>query len=160
MGFRFRLEKVLWWREELERRKLRAVSLLEKQKDLVALGLKKLQEEKDALKVSFSNLKGKSTSSWELSLCGHRSRWIWEELEKQREQLKTWDKRLELARKEWEETRRDTEVIKRLKARAKERFLRRVKNEETKLMDEAALRNYQGEEASGREGLWPGRRWK
>jgi len=140
--FKFRLERVLRYREEQERQALAFLGKTQDQRELVAKRLAAMNTELGEIRRVFDGMKGKEVDAQQISLLGRRWRWLSLQRERQRELLQQWDQKVEDARGRWLHARRAKEALFRLRQRALDEFLRKQEGAEARELDEVGLRPF------------------
>lgn len=149
MGFGFRLEKVLRWKKEMEKRKLMAMASVQRQREMAIEGIRRLEDESKELARGFNDLKGRKALPEELRWHWARKRWLSEEINKQKQLLLSLDEKLEMARNDWSEARKQREVVEKFRERVFLRYLEEQSRMERKILDEVALICRQAKEREG-----------
>lgn len=149
MVFRFRLERVLRYREEQEREALVAFARTQAQRELVFRGLEVLEKELEEAKGFFNALKGARVEAQEILLVSRRWKWLALERERQSQLLQEWDKKVEKAQELWLHARAAKEVLLKLRQRALREFVQELERAETRQLDEAGLRVFSPGGSSG-----------
>ncbi len=153
MGFEFRLERVLRYREEQERQALLSFARTQAQRDLVSSGLFALDRELEEVRGFFKGLKGNPVNPQELLLLGRRWRWLALQRERQEQLLEEWDKKVQEAHEAWLQARAAKKVLVKLRERAFRDFLGKMERAELRELDEVGLRGFFLAEASSAWGL-------
>jgi len=142
MAFSFKLEKVLKWKRELERKRLIAMASIQRQREMAVEGRRKLEEDKRELCKKFLELKAREVFGDELRWHAARKRWLSEEIMKQGQIILAIDEKIEEARRKYTEARREREVVEKLRERMLGRFLEEQRRLEGKILDEVGILGY------------------
>jgi flagellar export protein FliJ len=152
MRFQFRYERLLSYREEMEKKALVEAARVESRRDHELRGLSLLRGEAKKLGKQWHELVGRSTPMDEVYLIHSRWAAVQSDLERQRTVVEEWEARLAEARERWIEARRAKKVFLLLKEKALARFVAAVNKAEIEHSDEVSLRPYVGEAIRGQRG--------
>jgi flagellar export protein FliJ len=142
MGFRFRFERLLTYKEENEKNALVAMAKIERRRDQERKGQRILEGEVQKLGGEREALKGRSILMEEIHLLHSRWAALQADLKRQRSVADEWEVRLYEARGRWLDARKARKVLMLLKDRDLERFLGEVRKAEAQHLDEVSLRPY------------------
>ena len=150
MAFVFRFERVLDYREELERQALIKTSTVQRRRDRELAVLDGFKEDAQKIRSQWSDLEGRDMPMDEILWI--RRRWIvlHHNIEQQTGVVQEWEKKLEEARAEWVEARKAKKVLEKLKEKDLAEFEKTVRKAENQLLDEVSVRPYTTASASGR----------
>lgn len=140
MVFKFRLERVLRYREEQERQALVALARTQAQREMVLKGLAVLDKELEEVRRVFDGIKGTQVDAEQLWMVTRRWRWLSMERERQSQLLQEWDRKVEKAQELWLHVRAAKELLLRLRQKAFKEFVGELERAETRQLDEAGLR--------------------
>ncbi len=139
MAFSFKLEKVLKWKKELERTRLIAMATLQRQREMAAEGMRRLEDEKRELSRKFLELKVREVFCEEFRWHAARKKWLTEEIRKQGQIILALDEKIEEARRNYVEARREREAVEKFRERMLRRFMEEQRRLEVKILDEVGL---------------------
>lgn len=142
MGFQFRFERLLAYREEMEKRALMDLARAERRRDHERKGLGMLRREVQFLGERWEALKDKSTPMDDIRRLRNRWKAVQNDVNQQEAVVKEWENRVEEARGRWVEARRAKKVLMLLKEKALGRYLAAMNKAETEHLDEVSLRLY------------------
>lgn len=142
MGFQFRFERLLAYREEIEKRAMTDVARAERRRDRERKGLGMLRREVQFLGERWEALKDKSTPMDDIRRLRNRWKAVQNDVNQQEAVVKEWEDRVEEARGRWVEARRAKKVLMLLKEKALGRYLAAMNKAETEQLDEVSLRLY------------------
>ena len=142
MGFQFRFERLLAYREEMEKRALMDVARAERRRDHERKGLGMLRREVLVLGERWEALKDKNTPMDDIRRLRNRWKAVQNDVNQQEAVVKEWENRVEEARGRWVEARRAKKVLMLLKEKALGRYLTAMNKAETEHLDEVSLRLY------------------
>jgi flagellar export protein FliJ len=147
--FRFRLERVLRYREEQERQALISLARTQAQRDMVSKGLILLERELEEVRGFFNGLKGAQVEAQQLLLISQRWRWLSLEKARQSQLLQEWEKKVEKAHELWLHFRTAKEALLRLRQKAFREFVGELERAESLELDEVGLRVFSSADDAG-----------
>jgi flagellar export protein FliJ len=150
MAFSFKLEKVLKWKRELERKRLIAMASIQRQREMAVEGMRRLEEERRELSRKFLELKVREVFCDEFKWHAARKRWLSEEIRKQGQIILALDEKMEEARRNYAEARREREVVEKFRERMLRRFLEEQRRLDGKVLDEVGILGHLAREKEGR----------
>jgi len=150
MAFSFKLEKVLKWKRELERKRLIAMASIQRQREMAVEGMRRLEEERRELSRKFLELKVREVFCDEFKWHAARKRWLSEEIRKQGQIILALDEKMEEARRNYAEARREREVVEKFRERMLQRFLEEQRRLDGKVLDEVGILGHLAREKEGR----------
>jgi len=150
MAFSFKLEKVLKWKRELERKRLIAMASIQRQREMAVEGMRRLEEERRELSRKFLELKVREVFCDEFKWHAARKRWLSEEIRKQGQIILALDEKMEEARRNYAEARREREVVEKFRERMLRRFLEEQRRSDGKVLDEVGILGHLAREKEGR----------
>jgi len=150
MAFSFKLEKVLKWKRELERKRLIAMASIQRQREMAVEGMRRLEEERRELSRKFLELKVPEVFCDEFKWHAARKRWLSEEIRKQGQIILALDEKMEEARRNYAEARREREVVEKFRERMLRRFLEEQRRLDGKVLDEVGILGHLAREKEGR----------
>jgi flagellar export protein FliJ len=150
MAFSFKLEKVLKWKRELERKRLIAMASIQRQREMAVEGMRRLEEERRELSRKFLELKVREVFCDEFKWHAARKRWLSEEIRKQGQIILALDEKMEEARRNYAEARREREVVEKFGERMLRRFLEEQRRLDGKVLDEVGILGHLAREKEGR----------
>ena len=150
MAFVFRFERVLGYREELERRALIKTSEMQRQRDRELVVLNGFKDDARKIRSQWAELEGSDMPMDEILRIRRRWTALHRNIEQQDQVVRDWEKKLDKARAEWVEARKAKKVLEKLKERDLAEFGRTVQKAENQLLDEVSVRPYTTASAAGR----------
>jgi flagellar export protein FliJ len=150
MAFSFKLEKVLKWKRELERKRLIVMASIQRQREIAVEGMRRLEEERRELSRKFLELKVREVFCDEFKWHAARKRWLSEEIRKQGQIILALDEKMEEARRNYAEARREREVVEKFRERMLRRFLEEQRRLDGKVLDEVGILGHLAREKEGR----------
>jgi flagellar export protein FliJ len=150
MVLSFKLEKVLKWKRELERKRLIAMASIQRQREMAVEGMRRLEEERRELSRKFLELKVREVFCDEFKWHAARKRWLSEEIRKQGQIILALDEKMEEARRNYAEARREREVVEKFRERMLRRFLEEQRRLDGKVLDEVGILGHLAREKEGR----------
>jgi flagellar export protein FliJ len=150
MVFSFKLEKVLKWKRELERKRLIVMASIQRQREMAVEGMRRLEEERRELSRKFLELKVREVFCDEFKWHAARKRWLSEEIRKQGQIILALDEKMEEARRNYAEARREREVVEKFRERMLRRFLEEQRRLDGKVLDEVGILGHLAREKEGR----------
>jgi|YNPBryantNP2012_1023418.scaffolds.fasta_scaffold02843_2 flagellar export protein FliJ len=150
MAFSFKLEKVLKWKRELERKRLIVMASIQRQREMAVEGMRRLEEERRELSRKFLELKVREVFCDEFKWHAARKRWLSEEIRKQGQIILALDEKMEEARRNYAEARREREVVEKFRERMLRRFLEEQRRLDGKVLDEVGILGHLAREKEGR----------
>lgn len=142
MKFKFRFEKVLGHREEIEKQALLNMARVQARRDIELRALRALLRDSGSLKERYRSFKGQDARMEEVRRLSERIDAVREDAARQREVFCEWESKLEEARGRWNEARKAKEVLEVLKEKEFRAFVNGLEKAQTALLDEVSLRPF------------------